>query len=41
MESLAAVDFRRAVRSVADSGRAAVEFQRGLCVRVLRGRLFS
>ena len=41
MASLAAAGICGAVRRVADSRPAAVEFQRGLRVRVLRGRLFS
>ena len=41
MAFMVAVGFRRTVRSVADSRPAAVEFQRGLRVCILRGRLFS
>jgi len=41
MASLAAADVRGAVRLVADSRPVAVEFQRGLRVRVLRGCLLS
>ena len=41
IKSLAAVGVRGAVRRVTDSRPAAAEFQRGLRVRFLRGRLFS
>ena len=40
VESLVAAGFRGAVRSVANSRFTAIEFQRGIRVRVLCGRLF-